>query len=107
MPVRYVDNRKNCEDINLNHKDLIEPDDKSESKYQLMCTTKEKSIYGFEEEWRLIYEREKQVTDGEKIGDSIPFINPTLIIGGNLVDKKSLEYQRLISIAEEKEIRVI
>lgn len=107
MPVRYVDNRKNCEDIKLNHKDLIEPDDKSESKYQLICTTKEKSIYSFEEEWRLIYEREKEAADGEKMGDSIPFINPTLIICGNLVDKNSLEYQRLIKIAEGKGIRVI
>ena len=107
MPVRYVDDRKNCEDISLNHKDLIEPDDKSELKYQLICTTKEKSIYSFEEEWRLIYEREKEDMDGEKIGDSIPFINPTLIICGNLVDKNSLEYQRLISIAAEKAIRVM
>ena len=40
-------------------------------------------------------------------GDCIPFINPTVIICGNSIDKNSLEYQRLIRIAEEKGIRVI
>jgi len=46
-------------------------------------------------------------TDGEKKGDCIPFINPIVIICGNSVDKNSSEYQRLIQIAEEKEIRII
>ena len=105
MPVRYVDNRDECKDIYLNHKDLL--DDESESKYQLTCTTKERLKYSFEEEWRLIYGREKADTDGKKIGDCIPFINPTTIICGNLVDKASLEYQRLISIAKKKGIRVM
>lgn len=50
----------------LNHKDLLEFNDETESKYQLTCTTKEKLSYSFEEEWRLIYEREKVNTDGEK-----------------------------------------
>lgn len=105
MPVRYVDDRNKCKDICLNHKDLLEYNDESEAKYQLTCTTKEKLKYSFEEEWRLIYEREKEDTDG--IGDCIPFINPTLIICGSLVDKKTSEYQKLISIAEKKEIKVI
>lgn len=43
MPVRYVDDRNKCKDICLNHKDLLE--DESESKYQLTCTTKERSNY--------------------------------------------------------------
>lgn len=73
----------------------------------MTCTTKEKLSYSFEEEWRLIYEREKVDKDGKKIGDCISFINPTVIICGNSVDKNSLDYQRLIRIAEEKEIRVI
>lgn len=107
MPVRYVDNRDKYRDICLNHKDLLEFNDETESKYQLTCTTKEKSTYSFEEEWRLIYEREKKDTDGKKIGDCIPFINPTVIICGESVDKNSLEYQRLIRIAEEKGIKVI
>lgn len=107
MPVRYIDNRDQCKDIRLNHKDLLEVNDTSESKYQLTCTTKEKLIYSFEEEWRLIYEREKEDTDDAHKGDCIPFINPTVIICGNSIDKNSLEYQRLIRIAEEKGIRVI
>ena len=107
MPVRYVDNRDKYKDICLNHKDLLEFNDETESKYRLTCTTKEKLIYSFEEEWRLIYEREKVDTDGEKKGDCIPFINPIVIICGNSVDKNSSEYQRLIQIAEEKEIRII
>lgn len=107
MPVRYVDNRKDCEDIKLNHKDLIDPDDISESKYRLICITKEKRTYSFEEEWRLIYERAKEVTDGEKIGDSIPFINPKIIICGDLVEKNSSEYRRLMKIASEKGISLM
>ena len=107
MPVRYVDNRDKYKDICLNHKDLLEFNDETEPKYQLTCTTKEKLSYSFEEEWRLIYEREKVNTDGEKKGDCIPFINPAVIICGNSVDKNSLEYQRLIRIAKGKGIRVI
>ena len=107
MPVRYVDNRDKYKDICLNHIDLLEFNDETESKYQLTCTTKEKQSYSFEEEWRLIYEREKVDTDGEKIGDCIPFINPAVVICGNSVDKNSLEYQRLIRIAEGKGIKVI
>ena len=105
MPVMYVDNRD--KDICLNHNDLLEFNDETESKYRLTCTTKKKLSYSFEEEWRLIYEREKVDKDGKKIGDCISFINPTVIICGNSVDKTSLDYQRLIRIAEEKEIRVI
>ncbi len=107
MPIRYVDNRDKYKDICLNHKDLLGFNDETESKYQLTCTTKEKSSYSFEEEWRLIYEKEREDTDNKKIGDCIPFINPVLIICGNSIDKNSLEYQRLIRIAEEKGIRVI
>ena len=107
MPVRYVDNRDKYKDIGLTHKNLLEFNDESESKYQLTCTTKERLSYSFEEEWRLIYEREKKEIDGKKKGDCIPFVNPIMIICGDLVDKKSLEYQRLISITEEKGIRVI
>lgn len=67
MPVRYVDNREQYSDICLNHKDLLDPDDESEAKYQLTCTTKERLKYSFEEEWRLIYERAKEDADGEKL----------------------------------------
>lgn len=107
MPVRYVDNRDKCKDICLNHKDLLECDDEIVSKYQLTCTTKERLRYSFEEEWRLIYLREKKDTDGEKVGDCISFINPTLIICGNSVDESSLQYRRLIDIAREKGMTVI
>ncbi len=107
MPVRYVDNRDQCAEICLNHKDLLEVSDETEAKYRLTCTTKERSDYSFEEEWRLIYEREKTDIDGKKIGDNIPFMKPKMIICGSLVDKKSLEYQRLINIAEEKKIKVL
>ena len=107
MPVRYVDNREQYSDICLNHKDLLDPDDESEAKYQLTCTTKERLKYSFEEEWRLIYERAKEDADGEKIGDSIPFIKPALIICGDLLNRKSSEYQRLVEIAKEKNITVL
>lgn len=66
MPVMYVDNRDKYKDICLNHNDLLEFNDETESKYQLTCTTKEKLSYSFEEEWRLIYEREKVDKDGKK-----------------------------------------
>lgn len=105
MPVRYVDDRNKCKDICLNHKDLLE--DESESKYQLTCTTKERLNYSFEEEWRLIYEREKNVTDGENIGDCIPFVNPIAIICGKFVNKESSDYKNLISIAKKQGIRVM
>lgn len=107
MPVRYVENRDKCTDISLNHKDLLESGDETEAKYRLTCTTKEKLTYSFEEEWRLIYEREKENVDGEKKGDCISFVNPKLIICGKLVDKESAQYQELISIAEKKGIRVL
>ena len=105
--VRYVENRDKCTDISLNHKDLLESGDETEAKYRLTCTTKEKLTYSFEEEWRLIYEREKESTEGEKIGDCISFVNPKLIICGKSVDKESAQYQELISIAEKKGIRVL
>lgn len=105
MPVRYVEDRDKCKDICLNHKDLLEDED--ESKYQLTCTTKERSNYSFEEEWRLIYEREKNVTDGENIGDCIPFVNPIAIICGKFVNKESSDYKNLISIAKKQGIRVM
>ena len=107
MPVRYVDNREKYFDICLNHKDLLDSDDESESKYQLTCTTKERLKYSFEEEWRLIYERAKEDADGEKIGDSIPFIKPALIICGDSLNRKSSEYQRLVEIAREKNIAML
>ena len=80
MPVRYVDNRDKCKDI---------------------------LSYSFEEEWRLIYERAKKDADGEKIGDSIPFIKPAVIICGDSLNRKSSEYQRLVEIATEKNIAVL
>ena len=107
MPVRYVDNREKYFDICLNHKDLLDLDDESESKYQLTCTTKERLKYSYEEEWRLIYERGRKDADGEKIGDSIPFIKPALIICGDSLNRKSSEYQRLVEIATEKNITVL
>ena len=107
MPVRYVENRDKCTDISLNHKDLLESGDETEAKYRLTCTTKEKLTYSFEEEWRLIYEREKENVDGEKEGDCISFVNPKQIICGKLVDKELAQYQELISIAEKKGIRVL
>lgn len=107
MPVRYVDNRMECADISLNHKDLLEADDKSESKYQLMCTTKEKLQYSFEEEWRLILEKEKEDIDGTEIGKNIPFVSPKGIICGKLIDKKSAEYEKLLCIAKGKGIALL
>lgn len=107
IPVRYVDNRDKCTDISLNHRDLLESNDETDAKYRLTCTTKEKLIYSFEEEWRLIYEREKERADGGKIGDNISFVNPRMIICGKLVDKESADYQELIRIAERKGISVL
>lgn len=102
MPVRYVDARDKCKDICLNHRDLLA--DESESKYQLTCTTKERLSYSFEEEWRLIFEREKKNTDGIKIGDCISFVNPIAIICGKLVNKESSDYRDLTNIAKKKGI---
>jgi glycine/serine hydroxymethyltransferase len=50
----------------------------------------------------LIYERSREDADGEKIGDSIPFIKPALIICGDSLNRKSSEYQRLVEIATKK-----
>lgn len=107
MPVRYVEERNKYKDIYLNHEDLLEFNDETGSKFQLTCTTKEKSNYSFEEEWRLIYEKAKSEQEGEQIGENIPFVNPRKIICGDLVDKKSIEYQRLLDIAKEKGIQII
>ena len=38
----------------------------------------------------------------KKIGDSIPFIKPALIICGDSLNRKSSEYQRLVEIATKK-----
>lgn len=106
MPVRYVNNREKCGDIALNHKDLLDIDDNSDAKYRLTCTTKGMS-YKFEEEWRLIYEREKEDADGDAKGDCIPFVNPKLIICGKSIDKESVEYQKLLDIVEKKGIKMV
>ena len=37
----------------------------------------------------------------KKIGDSIPFIKPALIICGDSLNRKSSEYQRLVEIAQK------
>ena len=61
--------------------------------------------YSFEEEWRLIFE--KEIEDEKLIGDSIPFIDPLVIICGDMMDKSSEEYQELINIATRKGIKMI
>lgn len=63
--------------------------------------------YKFEEEWRLIYEREKEDADGDAKGDCIPFVNPKLIICGKSIDKESVEYQKLLDIVEKKGIKMV
>ena len=79
----------------------------TEAKYKLACMTKEKLLYSFEEEWRLIYDREKKIEDEQADGDSIPFINPKRIICGRAVDQNSAEYKELIEIAEDKGIEIV
>ena len=49
----------------------------------------------------------REDADGEKIGDSIPFIKPALIICGDSLNRKSSEFQRLVEIAKEKNIVVL
>lgn len=115
MPVRYIEDRDCCSDMALNHKDLLNMNDDAatEAKYKLACMTKEKLLYSFEEEWRLIYDREKKIEDEQeqeqkqKTGDSIPFINPKRIICGKAVDQNSAEYKKLIEIAEDKGIEMV
>ena len=109
MPVRYMYDRDSCSDMALNHKDLLNMNDEAatEAKYKLACMTKEKLLYSFEEEWRLIYDREKKIEDEQVDGDSIPFINPKRIICGKAVDQNSGEYKELIEIAEDKGIEMV
>lgn len=109
MPVRYIEDRDSCSDMALNHKDLLNMNDEgaTEAKYKLACMTKEKLLYSFEEEWRLIYDREKKIEDEQIDGDSIPFINPKRIICGKAVDKNSAEYKELIEIAKDKGIEMV
>lgn len=109
MPVRYIEDRDTCSDMALNHKDLLNMNDDAatEAKYKLACMTKEKLLYSFEEEWRLIYDREKKLEDEQIDGDSIPFINPRRIICGRAVDQNSTEYKKLIEIAEDKGIEIV
>ena len=107
MPVRYVDDRKINNDIMLNHKDLLEYCDETDAKYHLACTTKERIKYSFEEEWRLILEKEKKSDDGDIIGDNIKFVDPLVIISGEKIDKTTREYRELKSIAMSKGIQLI
>ena len=109
MPVRYIEDRDSCSDMALNHKDLLNMNDDAtaEAKYRLACMTKEKLLYSFEEEWRLIYDREKKIEDEQIDGDSISFINPKRIICGRAVDQNSTEYKELIDIAEDKGIEMV
>lgn len=109
MPVRYIEDRDSCSDMALNHKDLLNMNDEgaTEAKYKLACMTKEKLLYSFEEEWRLIYDREKKIEDEQIDGDSIPFVNPKRIICGKAVDQNSGEYKELIEIAEDKGIEMV
>lgn len=108
MPVRYIEDRDTSSDMALNHRDLLNMnDDAAEAKYRLACMTKEKLLYSFEEEWRLIYDREKKLEDEQIDGDSIPFINPRRIICGRAVDQNSAEYKKLIEIAQDKGIEIV
>lgn len=104
MPVRYVENRDDCRDIALNHRDLIEDISDTYYKYLLTCTTKDRLKYSFEEEWRLIFEKENI---NKEIGECISFVNPVIIICGGKMDKNSPEYDELIKVAKEKGIEVI
>lgn len=105
MPIRYVDNRDSCKDMQLNHNDLLGDNDKADLKYALSCNTKDKLKYSFEEEWRLIYDLEKN--DETKIGLDIPFVNPEVILLGTKVNKSSTDYKKLLDIANQKNIRVV
>lgn len=105
MPVRYVEDRNTNQEIMMNHRDLLEDSDEADAKYHLTCTTKDRLKYSFEEEWRLIFE--KEIEDEKLIGDSIPFIDPLVIICGDMMDKSSEEYHELINIATRKGIKMI
>ena len=107
MPVRYVEDRNTNPEIIMNHVDLLEDLAETDAKYHLTCTTKDRLKYSFEEEWRLILEREKEFDDDTKKGDSVPFIDPVIIICGDKIDKASEEYQELISIATNRGIKMI
>lgn len=106
MPVRYVENRDKCKDIMLNHYDLLENRNNTNDKYTLTCMTKDKSRFSFEEEWRLIFAKEKDKYSN-KIGECIPFINPEFIIYGKNIDKKSDNYFKLKEITKNKNIKLI
>ena len=105
MPVRYVEDRNTDQIIIMNHRDLLEDLDETDAKYHLTCTTQDRLKYSFEEEWRLILE--KEIENDTLIGDNIPFIDPLVIICGGMMDKASKEYQELVDIATSKGIKMI
>lgn len=107
MPVRYIDNRSECPDLKLDHHDLLENLNVTDSKYLLSCTTKERVNYSFEEEWRLILERNKEEGDGDTIGISVQFIDPLIVICGSNIDRTTNEYQQLVNITTRKKIGLV
>lgn len=105
MPVRYVDNRDSDPTIILNHKDLLDRSSEYDPKFPLTCTTKERKDYSFEEEWRLILEKERTSGDVAE-GKTMAFVDPKAIILGPLVNRESQGYKELLEIANNRVIKV-
>lgn len=105
-PVRYVDDRKEIEDIRFGVDEYgNDPNGyiNEEFKYLLSCFTKDKIPFSKEAEWRLLCE-EDDVMPGEK-GKEYDFpINPCIVIMGKNISKNPDFEYKLRQYANENSI---
>ena len=100
IPVRYVDDRKQTEDIYFTSEDFKD-DEKMQRKYRLSCMTKNKVPYVKEREWRIL---ESDVYDLEEDGRLTEFIFPKKIyLGKNMSEEYKL---KLTEIATKHNIQI-
>lgn len=107
-PVRYVESRKACEDIQFTadeYKDSEHSYLSYNRKAYLSCLTKEILPYSSEKEWRLMM-RNPGGFDGEK-GKSYPFIKPFMIIAGENIGKNPEIEKSLIDASKQLGIELI
>lgn len=107
-PVRYVENRKECQDIVFTANEYADSDQSYDSykrKAYLSCLTKDILPYSSEGEWRMIHIN-PGLSEGEK-GKKYPFIKPFMIIAGENIGKNPEIENSLVDVSKQLDIKLI
>lgn len=107
-PVRYVESRKDCQDIVFSANEYGDGDqayDSYKRKAYLSCLTKDILPYSSEGEWRMI-NLNPGLPEGKK-GKNYPFIKPFIIIAGENIGTNPEIEESLIDASKQLGIELI